>query len=213
MIAETDAEAGGSTPARGGNVREAVLAVLEALIAAGVVFGIAWGLARWAEAVASRPFEPDRDGTVVLPAGRARTSGGLELEPTEKEMQGPPFDYHFGRELDAERRNRWIAGWESGEDAAGWSIRLERPARAEVELDLEAGATAVEWTVGIGDLTGIGAADPADRDDRRVVVPVAGIDDLPAGEHEVNVRPVDPAAASGWRLHRVVVRLVREPQD
>ena len=109
---------------------------VELPLAACVLFGIIFGLARLAEYRQNLPVRPGRDGTVTLDAPRATLNGQLRLFPTDLENQTEDYGNEYGRELVRERENRKIGNWNSVDDFAQWQFRLDSPGVYEVSLEL-----------------------------------------------------------------------------
>jgi hypothetical protein len=187
----------------------AVKFAVELPLAACVLFGIIFGLARLAEYRQNLPIRPGGDGTVTLAAPLATLYGQLRLFPTDLENQTEEYGNEYGRELVRERENRKIGEWTSVNDFAEWKFRLNRPAVYEVSLELavpddEAGSKIL---VTVGKQT-VGVVVPATGGPQTwKTVPLFPVH-LPAGAHVLAIKPESIRGRSLMNLARVTLRPV-----
>jgi hypothetical protein len=195
-------------------VLDAVKFAVELPLAACVLLGIIFGLARLAEYRQNLPVRPGRDGTVTLDAPRAALNGQMRLFPTDLENQTEEYGNEYGRELVRERENRKIGEWNRVDDFAQWQFRLDSPGVYEVTLELavpddEAGG---KFAVTVGTHALSGTVPATGGGESWKTVPLGRME-LVAGTHALAIKPESIRGHSLMNLARVTLQPVEAGEE
>ena len=192
-----------------------IASLFELAFAIALVFGIGWGLMRWAEARENRPIRPDSSGDIQLTAARGTVNGQLEKYPMVLENQTEDFEYFYGRKLDEERRNRRIGKWSDVDAHVEWTFQVDTAGRYRVVVELSSSAEAAgnEFLVSVSDQTYTGTVPDTGGDENWQLLELGDVQLDLSGPHSLSITPVSIVGGSLMNLKQVLLESTDAEED
>lgn len=186
-----------------------IMSVVELGIVITLVFGIGWGLMRWAETWENRPIVLASEGEIELTAARGTLHGRLEKYPMDLENQTEDFDYFYGRALDEERRNRRIGNWIDDQAYVEWTFLAGDAAVYQVALELASSAESAgsEFRVAVAEQAYAGVVPDTGGEENWEILELGEVQLGSTGPHTLRITPVRMASGNVMNLKRVLLRV------
>lgn len=184
-----------------------IASLLELGFAIALVFGIGWGLMRWAEVRENRPIGPGPGGDVALTAAQGTLHGQLEKYPMDLENQTEDFEYFYGRKLDKERRNRRIGKWSDAESHVEWTFQVGKDGsyRVLVELASSAEAAGSKFRVAVADQELTGTVPDTGGGESWRQIDLGQVRLASTGLHTLRITPISMASGNVMNLKQVLL--------
>lgn len=192
-----------------------IASLLELAFVIALVFGIGWGLMRWAEVKENRPIGSGLGGDIALTASQGTPHGQLEKYPMDLENQAGEFEYFYGRKLDEERRGRRIGKWSDVKAYVEWTFQVDTTGRYRVVVELASSTEAAgsEFHVAVADQELTGIVPDTGGDENWQLLELGDVQLDSSGPHSLSITPVSIVGGNLMNLKQVLLDSADAEED